>query len=274
MIGSLGIHAGDLRVVSVYEGSTIIDFEIIRNILDETPLDLQKVEEDFRVLASTADTFMGSTILGAAVETIAIITPNSPTGEAAVEEYKDIWDIDEDGNVVGVKTEKNVRVDIVYNDITVNYNKETARETTSYVVMIGLICIIILLISCAMCLFKKFLAKPDVRKAQNPMANLAHKSQVDSNEDDGQYVPNQLFDPKKSAFGGKAFDAKQSRSAKVGDDLLFTSKGKHATTAAGTDSKLNDSSEGALDHTRNASVSIPLKEGMADTVRDQALEEK
>lgn len=176
MIGSLGIHAGDLRVVAVYEGSTIIDFEIIRNLLDETPLDLQKVEEDFRVLATTADSFMGSTILGAAVETIAIITPNSPAGEAAVEAYKDIWDIDEEGNVVGVKTEQNVRVDIVYNDITVNYNKETARETTSYAVMIGLICIIILLIACAMCLFRKFLAKPDVRKADHPLANLAHKS--------------------------------------------------------------------------------------------------
>lgn len=92
-------------------------------------------------------------------------------------------------------------------------------------------------------------------------------------------MPNQLFDPKKAAFGGKGFDAKQSRSAKASDDLLFTSKGQHKTPAAMTDGKLDDSSEGALDHssnhTRNASVSIPLKEGMADTVRlDQALEEK
>lgn len=183
MIGVLGIHQSELRVVSCYEGSTIINFEIIRDLADEIPLDLVRVEQNFRLFATTADSFMGTPILGAVVETVAIITPNSPVGEAVVEAYEDIWDIDEDGTVKSVVTERDVKVDIIYNDITVNYNKDKSAETKSYIVMIGLICVILLLIGAAMCLYKKLLAKPDVRKAHHPLANLAHKSQIDSNED-------------------------------------------------------------------------------------------
>jgi len=50
MAASLGIHRADIRIVSVYEGSTIIDFEVISNIADEFPLSLDDVEEDFILL--------------------------------------------------------------------------------------------------------------------------------------------------------------------------------------------------------------------------------
>jgi len=89
---------------------------------------------------------------------------------------------------------------------------------------------------------------------------------------DGQYVPNQLFDPKsKGNFGGQDFDKKGSARGdgkKVNDDLVFTAKkgkGKDEQTKSGS---LNESNEGALDHSRNASVSVPLKEGMEPTVRE------
>jgi len=129
MIGVLGIHQSELRVVSCYEGSTIVNFEILRDLADEFPLDLVTVEQNFRIFATTADSFMGTPILGAVVETVAIIVPNSPAGEAIVEVYEDIWDIDEDGTVTSVVTERDVKVDIVYNDITVNYNKGKSGET-------------------------------------------------------------------------------------------------------------------------------------------------
>jgi len=207
MAGVLGIHQSEIRVVNCAHGSTIIPFEAIRDLTDENPLDLPEVEQKFRLFVTTADSFMGSPILGAFVNSVAIITPNSPVGEAAVEAFEDIWDIDDDGTVKSVVSERDVKVDIIYNDITVNYNKDKTAETQSYIVMIGLICVILLLIGAAMCLYKKLLAKPDVRKAHHPLANLAHKSQIDSNEDGvGQYVPNQLFDPKKSSFGGVDFD--------------------------------------------------------------------
>jgi hypothetical protein len=65
MAASLGIHRADLRIVSVYEGSTIIDFEIISNIADEFPLSLDDVEEDFILLMQATEEFMGVPLLGA-----------------------------------------------------------------------------------------------------------------------------------------------------------------------------------------------------------------
>ena len=89
MAASLGIHAADIRVVSVYEGSVIIDFQIISNILDETPLDLEVVTETFATVVSTMDSFMGSPVLNAISTGVQLVTPNT--------------EIDEDGNIVGAE---------------------------------------------------------------------------------------------------------------------------------------------------------------------------
>lgn len=92
MAASLGIHKADLRVVAVYEGSTIIDFEVISGFLEDTPLDLGKVEEDFITLISVSPEFMGSAILSAVASTIPIVTVNGPTAEEIAAEYQNIWD--------------------------------------------------------------------------------------------------------------------------------------------------------------------------------------
>lgn len=65
MAASLGIHKADIRVVSVYEGSVIVDFQILSNILDPEPLDLEVVTKTFQAVASTLDTFMGAPVLNA-----------------------------------------------------------------------------------------------------------------------------------------------------------------------------------------------------------------
>lgn len=135
MAASLGIHKADLRVVAVYQGSTIIDFEVISGFLEDTPLDLAKVEEDFITLMAVSPEFMGSAILSAVASTIPIITVNGPTAEEIAAEYQNIWDareeakVDEFGDpILGQddEDEANVKIDIVYQDITVNYNKEKA----------------------------------------------------------------------------------------------------------------------------------------------------
>jgi hypothetical protein len=77
MAASLGIHAADIRVVSVYEGSTIIDFQIISDIFEDTPLNLDNVKETFEAVVSTMDTFMGSKVLNAISTGKPIITPNT-----------------------------------------------------------------------------------------------------------------------------------------------------------------------------------------------------
>lgn len=77
MAASLGIHASDIRVVSVYEGSTIIDFQIISDIFEDTPLNLDNVKETFEAVVSTMDTFMGSKVLNAISTGKPIVTPNT-----------------------------------------------------------------------------------------------------------------------------------------------------------------------------------------------------
>jgi len=134
MAASLGIHRADLRVVAVYEGSTIIDFEVISDFLADTPLDLNRAEEDFIALMSTSPSFMGSAILSAVASTIPIVTPNSPSIEEIQAEFENIWDakkeaLDEDDPEYSpeVEDDPNVKIDIVYQDITVNYNKDRAE---------------------------------------------------------------------------------------------------------------------------------------------------
>ena len=94
MAASLGIHKADIRVVSVYEGSVIVDFQIISNILDETPLDLEVVSETFSAVVTTMDTFMGSPVLNAVATGVQLVTPNT--------------EVDEDGNIVGADKFENV----------------------------------------------------------------------------------------------------------------------------------------------------------------------
>jgi len=65
MAATLGIHKADIKVVSVYEGSTIVDFFIMQAENIEDAFDLDKVSENFSEIVSTMDTFMGSPVLGA-----------------------------------------------------------------------------------------------------------------------------------------------------------------------------------------------------------------
>ena len=67
MAGVLGIHQADLKVVAVYEGSTIVDFVVFNDEYNEEPADLDEVESLFTTFVNTAEEFMGTTILGAIV---------------------------------------------------------------------------------------------------------------------------------------------------------------------------------------------------------------
>jgi hypothetical protein len=74
MAAVLGIHAADIKVVSVYEGSTIVDFFVEQaENLDEA-LDLELIKETFTEVVSTMDTFMGSPILNAVANGVNVIT--------------------------------------------------------------------------------------------------------------------------------------------------------------------------------------------------------
>ena len=78
MAGVLGIHAADIKVVSVYEGSTIIEFQVLQRdeeIDEEELIDLRQIDTDYRDFIQNEKTMMGSRILNADIEGVPILTP-------------------------------------------------------------------------------------------------------------------------------------------------------------------------------------------------------
>ena len=79
MAAVLGIHAADIKVVSVYEGSTIVDFQIVQRDSEEVdPLDmlsLDEIDQAYREFVNTQESFMGSKILDATISGSPMISP-------------------------------------------------------------------------------------------------------------------------------------------------------------------------------------------------------
>jgi len=78
MAAVLGIHRADIKVVSVYEGSTIVEFQVLQRdeeIDGEELLDLKKIDQAYRDFIIEEDKFMDSRILSAQIEGIPILTP-------------------------------------------------------------------------------------------------------------------------------------------------------------------------------------------------------
>jgi len=93
MAAVLGIHAADIKVVSVYEGSTIVDFFIQQAENIAEALDLSQIEETFTEVVQTMDEFMGSPVLNAVASGVQII--NNKSGETVVD-YKFPWETDDE----------------------------------------------------------------------------------------------------------------------------------------------------------------------------------
>ena len=64
MAAVLGIHKGDLKVVQVYEGSVIIEFQVFAEEGDENPLaTLQLLEQKFIDTAPTLGDSLGAPVM-------------------------------------------------------------------------------------------------------------------------------------------------------------------------------------------------------------------
>jgi len=170
-----------------------------------------------------------------------------------------------------VEEDPNVKIDIVYQDITVNYNNERAEETQGYVAIIGMICIILALISVAVCLYKKIISQAEIRKAEIPEALEKHPD-LDSHGFEDQYVPNDLYKKKTGVskqFGGVGFDKKNTRSAKVNDDLVFGSnQSSSAVNLSESACKLNDTEGALVGSDSRCSIAIQdISEGMESPMK-------
>jgi len=80
--GSLGIHASDIKIVSVFEGSLTVNYDV----LAEDPAALSKLQKAQTALFATGGMDLGAPILDVAV------TVSSSTGTAAAAEESLIQD--------------------------------------------------------------------------------------------------------------------------------------------------------------------------------------
>jgi hypothetical protein len=64
MAGALRIHSGDLKVVQVYQGSVIVEFQVIAGDDDPNPTGtLKTIEEAFKNVAPTLGNSLGAPIM-------------------------------------------------------------------------------------------------------------------------------------------------------------------------------------------------------------------
>ena len=85
MAASLGIHRADLKVVQVYEGSVIVEFQVFTEEGDENPTEtLQNIEKKFLEVAPTLGDSLGAPVMQVVSSDGTIV---------AMEGYEDLTDL-------------------------------------------------------------------------------------------------------------------------------------------------------------------------------------
>jgi hypothetical protein len=160
MAAVLGIHKADLKVISVYEGSVIIDFEVIENLFAEIPVVLEEVQATFETAATVMETFMGAPVLGAVSAAIVVITPNTPLNEdgSILQEFINIWDEPEDPDAPIIVDEDDIKVEVRYRVSSTDDSNNT-RESgrVAFVAILACIMVIAGLIIFAVYLYRKII---------------------------------------------------------------------------------------------------------------------
>lgn len=199
MAGVLGIHKADIKVVAVYEGSVIVDFEVIENLFSPSPVELATVAKVFVEVASTLDEFMGAPVLnaiGAAAELI--VTPNTPLNEdgTVFTDFVNLWDEPVDPNVPVFEDEPKVKVEVRYkvqdSDDSVRQGIESATRL-GFIAIIVCIVVIVGLVIFAICLYRKITASEQVDKAYVPDNVTCRDEFEDMRGLEEQYTPGKNF---------------------------------------------------------------------------------
>lgn len=193
MAGVLGVHRADLKVVAVYEGSTIIEFQVVQldaeKVEPEELLDLAKVERKFRNLIDTEEKFMGSNILDAKIEGVPLMSPfekaRQREGLFEEDEFKQFVEDQMDGqtkkdtettNIFGDQTsetdviEQPKERETIYKKVTIE-KREVSNpigESKAYLLIVGVILIATAMIMAIFCL---------IRKCSNKSVNIAESVQ-------------------------------------------------------------------------------------------------
>lgn len=173
MAATLGIHKADIKVVDVYEGSTIVDFFVMQAENIEDAFDLDKVSENFSEIVATMDTFMGSPVLGAIAEGAAVVTKHAK--DLIDDEDKVfLWDLDKEDEEDIVPEEPEVQIEVVYKTSSNRGdNLQGGENLRFYIIVLIALIVVILIIIVALCIYNRYAMKTHIEKTQ--LRTQAHR---------------------------------------------------------------------------------------------------
>lgn len=164
MAAVLGIHASDIKVVSVYEGSTIVDFFVTQAEDLRDALDLDKVEETFVEAMEVLDEFMGSPILNAVHSGVQIATKHSGEIET-VEDVVNLWDDVIQEIESDEPRDQDISIEVVYRTQTQGEGDEHSRGmVTAYIIMLLALIVIIIVVMLIVCFYNRIAIKINIEK--------------------------------------------------------------------------------------------------------------
>lgn len=178
MAATLGIHAADIKVVQVYEGSTVVVFQVFSDPEDEEGISLEDVKSTFENIAAGLNSFMGSPVLNAVSMGVAIVTPNTP--EETNEEFTFN---SEEGDPI-VEREQKVKTEFKYKIQT--KGKQASSLTTNYLILLCTVIVALLVLVFGLGLYNKYaLARREhIKKRIEIKANIGHNTEEMVGPDD------------------------------------------------------------------------------------------
>jgi hypothetical protein len=166
MAAVLGIHAADIKVVAVYEGSTIVDFFVQQAENIEEAIDLTKIKETFETAVEVMDEFMGSPVLGAIAEG-AVIATKHETDLSTDDDGNNLWDEvfgDDDEDLT--PEEQEVAIEFVYRNSSNEDDKITSENLSIYIYGLGVIIVIMIIAVIVICCYNRYVVKINIERTQ------------------------------------------------------------------------------------------------------------
>lgn len=227
MAAVLGIQKADLKVVSVYEGSTIVEFQVIDDPEAEVHVNLQEVKTIFDTVIKTVSTFMDSPILSAVADGSPVLFGDESQSNQSEAEDKD-FSIPEgyeeyDPNKAGSSTIEDQGNQKTIKVLTKEYRvkqPEKIRVPKLFIVSLGIIIAILAVTLVLLCFYNK-LTEGQRAKSQAGLAKKSIKKQSSKLAlEDSQYKTQENIDVSLGVSDSKQYVPKSIKDA----DLLFVSE--------------------------------------------------
>jgi hypothetical protein len=197
--GALGIHASNIKVVSVYEGSVVVDYYIIADADDEDAAETLAAIETTLVTALDE----GTIDLGAPVLEVSVTSTSGTTYEP-ISIVEEVVEEDEDEDLEEDSTEEDITIEIQFDEEAQQEEQTTIatiQELTKnndkfYLIIVCLIPLTLLTTIAVIMLRKRMTQKKANQREIDQVREVAekHAEEKEVVEQVDQYVPEMEFD--------------------------------------------------------------------------------